>query len=177
MDTCLSESLCGSGSGKQSQAAGRLPRTPHKPGASTGETEAPPAWEDMGQVPLPFPQPVPSCSPLGGLQMRAPAASWGPEEGRRGVGQGQGHQHPAQSPEWAWVEGRDAPQEKAMPGCKLCSSAGRRGVRPRRPPSRTLLAWCGEAEGAALAHPTRGHSRCLGGGEPLPLACGDPQQK
>lgn len=58
MDTCLSESLCGSGSGKQSQAAGRLPRTPHKPGAPAGETEAPPAWEDMGQVPPPFPQPL-----------------------------------------------------------------------------------------------------------------------
>lgn len=93
------------------------------------------------------------------------------------MGQGQGRQHPARSPEWAWVEGRDAPQEKAMPGCKPCSSAGRWGVRPRRPPSRTPLAWCGEAEGAALAHPTRGHSRCLGGSQTLPLACGDPQQK
>ena len=72
------------------------------------------------------------------------------------------------------------PRQKAMPGCKPHPSAGRRGVRPRRSPSRTPLAWCGEAQGAALAHPTLGSphlGRCLRRGQPLPLACSDPQQK
>lgn len=72
------------------------------------------------------------------------------------------------------------PRQKAMPGCKPCPSAGRRDVQSRRFLGRTPLAWCREAEGTALAHPTLGspHSgHCLRGGQPLSVACGDPQQK
>lgn len=72
------------------------------------------------------------------------------------------------------------PRQKAMPGCKPCPSAGRRDVQSRRFLGRTPLAWCREAEGTALAHPTLGspHSgHCLRGGQPLSLACGDRQQK